>query len=50
MPVCMAVGQGAGVAAALAARHGVAPRSLAADDVQQELLRQGANLRDSTGD
>lgn len=50
MPVCMAVGQGAGVAAALAARHGVAPRALAADDVQQELLRQGANLRDATGD
>jgi len=46
MPVCMAVGQAAGVCAALAARHDVPPRHLAPADVQRELLRQGANLRD----
>jgi hypothetical protein len=47
MPVCMAVGQAAGVCAALAARHGVPPRRLDPAGVQRELLRQGANLRDS---
>lgn len=47
MPVCMAVGQAAGVCAALAARHGVPPRRLAPVDVQRALLGQGANLRDS---
>ena len=43
-PIALATGQAAGVAAALAANAGVAPRDLAADDVQQELLKQGANL------
>lgn len=45
MPVAMAIGQAAGVCAALAARHRTLPRRLVAGDVQAELLRQGANLR-----
>jgi glycine/D-amino acid oxidase-like deaminating enzyme len=46
MPIVMATGQAAGVAGALAARHGVSPRATAVAEVQDELLRQGANLRD----
>lgn len=46
MPISMATGQGAGVCAALAARHGVPTRAVDAADVQQELERQGANLGD----
>jgi hypothetical protein len=45
MPVAMAVGQAAGVCAALAARAGATPRALAVTDVQRGLLRQGADLR-----
>jgi hypothetical protein len=45
MPVSMATGHAAGVCAALAARGSVAPREVAVEDVQQELVRQGANLR-----
>jgi FAD-dependent oxidoreductase family protein len=45
MPIVMATGQAAGVCAALAARRDVLPRSLAVDDVQRELVRQGASLR-----
>ena len=44
MPVCMATGQAAGVCAALAVRHGTAPRAVPAADVQHELIRQGADL------
>jgi hypothetical protein len=44
MAVCMATGQAAGVAAALAARQGVTPRMLPADGIRQELLKQGAIL------
>jgi len=44
MFTCMAVGQAAGVAAALASRTHVTPRVLAAKDVQAELLRQDALL------
>jgi hypothetical protein len=46
MPVSMTTGQAAGICAALAARGGCAPRHIAAADVQRELKRQGANLRD----
>lgn len=46
MPVAMAVGQAAGVATALAALKRVPVRALATEEVQLELLRQGANLRD----
>lgn len=45
MPVAMAIGQGAGVCAALAARARALPRSVPHRDVQRELTRQGANLR-----
>src|SRR2546428_9310372 len=45
MPIVMATGQAAGVCAALAARAGIAPREVAAEGVQKELLRQGASLR-----
>ena len=45
MPVSMATGQAAGVCAALAVRGGTAPRAVPAADVQYELIRQGANLR-----
>jgi hypothetical protein len=48
MPVAMALGQAAGAASALAALKGAAPRALAVDDVQRELLRQGADLRGVT--
>jgi hypothetical protein len=46
MPIAMATGQGAGVCAALAARTGKAPRDIRVADVQRELKRQGADLRD----
>jgi ribulose 1,5-bisphosphate synthetase/thiazole synthase len=45
MPIAMATGQAAGVCAALAACTGRAPRDLPAAQVQQELRRQGADLR-----
>ncbi|MGW0825400.1 FAD-dependent oxidoreductase [Streptomyces sp. NPDC002845] len=50
MPIAMATGQAAGVAAALAARLGRAPRELPASVVQGELLRQGARLRTDMAD
>jgi hypothetical protein len=45
MPIVMATGQAAGVAAAIAARRGLGPREISVKEVQQELLRQGASLR-----
>ncbi|MGH6943573.1 MAG: FAD-dependent oxidoreductase [Geminicoccaceae bacterium] len=45
MPIVMASGQAAGVCAALAARDGHAPRAVPVAKVQDELVRQGANLR-----
>jgi hypothetical protein len=45
MPVSMATGQAAGVCAALAVRRKESPRAVPAEDVQRELIRQGANLR-----
>lgn len=44
MPPAMAMGHAAGVAAALSLKQGTTPRALNADDVRQELLRQGAFL------
>jgi hypothetical protein len=46
MPVSMATGQAAGVCAALSFRRGKPPREIPVTDVQDELIRQGANLRD----
>jgi hypothetical protein len=45
MPIAMATGHAAGVCAALAAKSGRPPRDIEAEDVQQELIRQGAALR-----
>ncbi|MFP5349326.1 MAG: FAD-dependent oxidoreductase [Gammaproteobacteria bacterium] len=47
MPVAMALGQAAGVCAALGARAKQMPRAVPHTAVQQELIRQGANLRDA---
>lgn len=44
MPIAMATGHAAGVCAALSARRGKPPRDIAAEDVQRELVRQGADL------
>lgn len=44
MTCCMAMGQGAGVAAALAARKGVVPSALSGAELREELLKQGVNL------
>jgi hypothetical protein len=41
----MATGHAAGVCAALASRSGRIPRQIPAEEVQRELLRQGASLR-----
>lgn len=46
MPIAMATGQAAGVCAALSARSGKSIRELSVRSVQDELVRQGANLRD----
>lgn len=45
MPIVMATGHAAGVCAALAALGGRSPRAVAAPDVQRELIRQGASIR-----
>ena len=44
MPICIALGQAAGTAAALCAQEKVAPPQLAAKRLQAVLLAQGANL------
>jgi hypothetical protein len=46
MPIAMATGQAAGVAAALAAASGRTLRAVPVESIQRELLRQGANLSD----
>jgi glycine/D-amino acid oxidase-like deaminating enzyme len=47
MPISMATGQAAGVCAALAAASGRLPRDVAVAEVQRELRRQGADVRDA---
>ncbi len=49
MPVSMATGQAAGVCGALAVRQKRAPRAVPVLDVQDELIRQGANLGGESG-
>jgi hypothetical protein len=44
MPISMATGQAAGVCAALAARSGRMPRAVPSAEVQEELVRQGADI------
>ncbi len=41
MPICLNVGQGVGIAAAIASARGIAPRDVPAADIQAELRRQG---------
>lgn len=48
MPIAMATGQAAGVCAALAVRAGRTPSAIAHEQVQRELERQGANLRNAS--
>ena len=48
IPQCWLSGHAAGVAAALAADRGLAPRALPPRDIQRELLRQGAYLSPAT--
>lgn len=43
-PVAMALGQAAGVCAALAAKDGKEPREMPIKEIQSELIRQGADL------
>lgn len=45
--LCLATGQAAGVAAALAARHGTAPRRVAIGELTGSLARQGVYLGDN---
>ena len=49
MPICIALGEAAGVAAAICARRGIAPRELPYRDLRRTLLRRGANLLPQTG-
>jgi hypothetical protein len=45
MPIAMATGQAAGICAALAARDGLSTRAVPVAEIQDELIRQGADLR-----
>jgi hypothetical protein len=47
MPIVMATGHAAGVAAALAAKRNARLRQLPVNEIQHELVRQGASLRTS---
>lgn len=47
IPQCWLTGQAAGVAAALAADRGVAPRAVAVGEIQAALRRQGVLVRDA---
>ena len=38
MPICMAIGEGAGVGAALAVKHGISPRDVDVEEVRKILL------------
>ena len=44
MPTCFVTGQAAGVAASLAVKQGKENRTIAVEDVQQILRKQGAIL------
>lgn len=44
MPLCMAVGEGAGTGAALAVQHGIQPRFVDPAEVRRHLLENGAIL------
>lgn len=44
MPICMAIGQGAGAGAALAVKHGISPRDVDIREVRRVLLDAGVLL------
>ena len=44
IPVCVVTGHAAGVAGALAAKGGTAPKDVPAKEIQKTLLEQGAYL------
>ncbi len=44
MSICMAMGEAAGIAAAISAETGVSPRSVKAEQIQKILLAKGADL------
>jgi hypothetical protein len=41
MPQCFAMGQAAGVAAAMAVRDGISPRQVDAEELRRALRKQG---------
>jgi hypothetical protein len=45
IPQCWQTGQAAGVAAALAVKHGIQPRAVNIDELQAALQAQGVYLR-----
>ncbi len=50
IPICMAQGQAVGTAAALAVRRGITPRELPVRLLQETLIAQGAELRQTLGE
>jgi hypothetical protein len=50
IPICMAQGQAAGTAAALAVRHGCSPREIGIRLLQETLIAQGAELGQTLGE
>ena len=48
MNICMAMGEAAGIAAALSAQKGVPPRALDVKDIQAALQKAGVTLSDES--
>jgi hypothetical protein len=44
MPICMAIGEAAGVGAALAIKQGISPREIDVSQIRKTLLDAGAIL------
>lgn len=44
MPICMAIGEGAGTAAAMAVREGISPRNVNTDKLRETLLKNNVLL------
>ena len=44
MPICMAMGEGAGVGAALAVKHGISPKDVNVNEIRTILKKSGALL------
>ena len=45
MPICMAMGEGAGVGAALAIRHGISPKDVDVKEIREILLKSNVLLQ-----